>query len=190
MEVERVEPSMDLSPAAEPVARLGGRIGAPTVPSPLSNVDLRSSIAAVQPRVLEALVARYGPEVGGDAADEAVAWAVEHTDRLGDVRNLVAYLYRVGQSKARPALRWRARRADPLADDVIVTTDVRPIDPALVDALRKLTPDQRAAVLLVHANGWTIAEVADLRGVAITAVTNHLRRGLAALHTLLPEENQ
>jgi RNA polymerase sigma-70 factor, ECF subfamily len=156
--------------------------------SPRSTVDVAHLIAAAQPRVLEALVARYGPEVGSEAADEAIAWALAHTDRLGEVRNLVAYLYRVGQSKARPSLRWRSRRADPLADDAIVTNDVRSIDPSLVDALRKLTPDQRAAVLLVHAYGWTIAEVADLRGVAITAVTNHLRRGLIALRRHLPEE--
>ncbi len=157
----------------------------PSVPA-----SIEAAIARCQPFLLEALVARYGPEIGGEAADEAVAWALGHTDRLGDVRNLVAYLYRVGQSKARPSLRWRARRADPLADDAMVANVVRPIDPSLIDALRKLTPDQRAAVLLVHAYGWTIADVADLRGVAVTAVTNHLRRGLIALRKHLPEDDQ
>jgi RNA polymerase sigma-70 factor, ECF subfamily len=182
MPVRRVDLSVRIPATTEHAERVGP-------PQPVS-ADLSILVVAAQPRVLEALVARYGPEVGGEATDEAVAWALAHTDRLGDVRNLVAYLYRVGQSKARPSLRWRARRADPLADDVIVATDVRPIDPSLVDALRKLTPDQRAAVLLVHAYGWTIAEVADLRGVAVTAVTNHLRRGLIALRKHLPEDTE
>ena len=155
-----------------------------------STPERRSLVAAAQPRVLEALVARYGPEVGGEAAADAIEWALAHEDRLDGVRNMVAYLYRVGQSKARPTLRWNSRRADPLADDRLVAVEVRQIDPGLVDALRKLSPDQRAAVLLVHAYGWTIAEVADLRGVAVTAVTNHLRRGLTKLRTLLPEDDQ
>lgn len=149
-----------------------------------------AALADIHPRLLEALVARYGPDLGGEATDEAIAWALEHPDRLDGVRNLVAFLYRVGQSKVRPTLRWRARRADPLRDDAIVADEVRPIDPSLVDALRKLTADQRAAVLLVHAYGWTIAEVADLRNVAVTAVTNHLRRGLIALRRHLPEDSE
>jgi RNA polymerase sigma-70 factor, ECF subfamily len=182
MPFERVDPDVSVPATTDPGAWIQSAESATT--------SLVTSIASAQPRVLEALVARYGPEVGGEATDEAVAWALAHTDRLGDVRNLVAYLYRVGQSKARPSLRWRARRADPLADDAIVATEVRPIDPSLVDALRKLTPDQRAAVLLVHAYGWTIAEVADLRGVAVTAVTNHLRRGLISLRKHLPEDTE
>lgn len=178
--------SMDTSAATSRVDEPGdaSRTAARSAP------DCRTLVAAAQPRLLEALVARYGPEVGGEAAADAIEWALAHEDRLDGVRNMVAYLYRVGQSKARPTLRWNSRRADPLADDRLVAVEVRQIDPGLVDALRKLSPDQRAAVLLVHAYGWTIAEVADLRGVAVTAVTNHLRRGLTKLRTLLPEDDQ
>lgn len=55
----------------------------------------------VEPRLLDALVATYGPVDGREATVDALSWAWEHWDRLGDVSNKVGYLYRVGQSATR-----------------------------------------------------------------------------------------
>jgi DNA-directed RNA polymerase specialized sigma24 family protein len=174
-----------LTPGAQPDAK----------PDDISNDALSGDTfavlaAKVRPRLLQALVARFGPETGGDACDAALAWAWEHRDRMETVTDPLAYLYRVGQSHARPGLRWLARRADPLADDRLVAREVEPVDPELIQAMRKLPPDHRSAVLLVHAYGWTIAEVAAVRDVPVTTVTNHLQRGMTRLRHLLVHDHR
>jgi DNA-directed RNA polymerase specialized sigma24 family protein len=132
-------------------------------------------------RLEQALVARFGLEVGRDAAAEAIAYAVEHWDDLVEVTNLVGYLYRVGQTAARRLHRWQR-------PDVIVaapvTTD-EPIDVDLQVALMQLSVEQRVAVLLVHSFGHTYREVADVLDTTTTNVNNHVRRGLANLRELM-----
>jgi hypothetical protein len=54
-----------------------------------------------QPRLLQALVAVYGPVDGRGATVDALSWAWEHWDRLQEVENKPAYLFRVGQSATR-----------------------------------------------------------------------------------------
>jgi hypothetical protein len=74
MPFERVDLSVSIPAASEQRALVRRARPVP--------VDIAARVAAAQSRVLEALVARYGPEVGGEAADEAIAWALGHTDRL------------------------------------------------------------------------------------------------------------
>lgn len=57
------------------------------------------------PRVRAGLVAGYGPQVGLDAAAEPLAYGWEHWDRVEAMHNPAGYLYRVGQTAARKALR-------------------------------------------------------------------------------------
>jgi DNA-directed RNA polymerase specialized sigma24 family protein len=133
--------------------------------------------AAVEPRLRRALMAAYGPELGRDATAEALAWAWEHRDRLSGLDAPVAYLFRVGQSRARrrkvriPFVRgeWSEPR----------------VEPQLGAALRRLPERQRVAVVLLHGYGWTMAEVAELFGVKVTTVQTHLDRGLARLRSIL-----
>jgi DNA-directed RNA polymerase specialized sigma24 family protein len=48
-----------------------------------------------------------------------------------------------------------------------------------------LTESQRTAVVLVYGFGWTMAEVAELTGIKVTSVQNHLDRGLKKLRAAL-----
>jgi RNA polymerase sigma factor (sigma-70 family) len=59
------------------------------------------------------------------------------------------------------------------------------VEPALPAALAELTERQRLAVGLVHGYGWTLREVAELCGLRVTTVQNHLERGLAHLRARL-----
>lgn len=174
-------------PLGEPRPGPGVRGTAEAVPSP---TDISSLIADLQPRLHQAMAARYGPEIGHEAADEAIAWALANPDRMAAVEHPLGYLCRVAQSKARPSLRWLARRSGSLEHDRIVAEEIAPINPELVGALRSLSADQRTAVMLVHAYGWTIAEVAAVRGLPMSSVTNHLRRGLAKLRKTLRETDR
>jgi RNA polymerase sigma factor (sigma-70 family) len=114
----------------------------------------------------------------------ALLWAWEHRDRLRDMGSPVGYLFRVAQSEVRPELRWRRRVVLVEVDEAV---DGEPLDVDLVRALTRLSRSQRTAVVLVHAYGWSYAEVADVVGVSVAAVTNHVHRGLHKLRGLLGE---
>ncbi len=122
-------------------------------------------------------MAAYGRERGHEATAEALAWAWEHQDRLAGLEKPVAYLYRVGQSRTR-VRRLRILHGRPEWPDPWV-------EPALARALANLTARQRIAVVLVHGYGWTFIEVAELLGVKVTTVQNHLNRGLAHLRSFM-----
>ena len=130
-----------------------------------------------------AFAARYGLDVGAEVTAETVGWAWEHWDRISEMDNAAGYLYRVGQSAARRHIRWARRRValpvEPRWDDApAMQGDV-------FDALARLKPDHRVAVLLVHGYSFTYREVADLLGVSEAAVTNYVHRGLARLRSIL-----
>lgn len=121
------------------------------------------------------LVAHYGAEVGREATAEALAWAWEHWERLQGAENPAGYLYRVGRTKARRSFRRRPLFPHPDGHEPPW------VEPGLAGALERLTPNQRMAVVLVHAYGLTHQEVAEILGVSRSTVQNHLERGLAKL---------
>jgi RNA polymerase sigma factor (sigma-70 family) len=143
--------------------------------------DFASSSAV---RLRQVLIARYGVEAGCDTFSMALLWAWEHRDRLRGMGSPVGYLFRVAQSEVRPELRWQRRV---VLVDVDEPVDGEHLDVDLVRALARLSGPQRTAVVLVHAYGWSYAEVADALGVSVAAVTNHVHRGLRKLRGLLGE---
>jgi DNA-directed RNA polymerase specialized sigma24 family protein len=131
-----------------------------------------------EPRLRHALVASCGPDVGREAAADALAYGWEHWDRVGAMENPAGYLYRVGRNAARQ----RRRRVAPEQPSVPIEPWV---EPALDGALGRLTVRQRTAVLLLHTFDWTHAEVADLLGVSVPTVQKHAARGLVKLRRAL-----
>ena len=133
--------------------------------------------ADAEPRLRRALVAAYGLDRGREAAAEALAWAWEHWPELASKANPVGYICRIGARRTR----WRR---------MPVTYEVagRPepwFEPKLRAGLESLTKRQRTAVVLVHAFGWQLHEVADVTGIAVTTVQSHLDRGMAKLRATL-----
>lgn len=129
----------------------------------------------VEPGLRRTLAAWYGPDVGADAAADAMAWAWENFDRVAGMGNPAGYLWRVGQNSARSRKRgpvW------PLCEDLLVAADERPpVEPALLDALATLSPRQRTAVLLVHGHGYSLADAARQMDCRVGTLRNHLERG-------------
>jgi RNA polymerase sigma factor (sigma-70 family) len=128
------------------------------------------------------LVVRFGVEAGSEAFAEAMAYAWEHRNRLSAMKNPLGYLYRVGLSSARPHLRWRQRT---VLLDTDRTQDASEHDIDLIDAFTHLSAPQRVAVVMVHGYGATYAEVAEVLGISVAAVTNHVHRGLRRLRESL-----
>jgi DNA-directed RNA polymerase specialized sigma24 family protein len=130
-----------------------------------------------EPRLRIALSAGLGQERGREAAAEALSYAWEHWERVSAMDNPIGYLFRVGQSKARPPKRrhlWAI--PDPGHPE---------FEPKLPHALSRLSKNQRLAVVLVHAFGWSHGEVADLLGCSTPTVATHVRRALEKLQRAL-----
>jgi RNA polymerase sigma-70 factor (ECF subfamily) len=132
----------------------------------------------VRPRLQRALVARYGLDLGDEALADALGWAWEHRDQLDEMENPSGYLYRVGQSSVRGNVRRRRRAILPIEESPSLAHEP---EPGLHTALQRLTDDQRAAVLLVHAHGYSYTEAAAALDIPITTLRNHLHRGMKRL---------
>lgn len=137
-------------------------------------------------RVRRALLARYGVDLGTEAWADAVAWAWEHRDEVASMPNPAGYLYRVGQSATKVYRRWR--RSPPLLDAEQRHSAEPEFDGDLFAALERLKPNQRVAVLMVHAYGASYKEVAQLLEISVAAATNHVHRGLRQLRKRLGED--
>jgi len=134
-------------------------------------------VVEAEPRLRRALVAAYGHEQGRDAAAEALAYAWEHWSEVSTMANAIGFLYRVGQSRTRSRHTPRIH--------VVPTWSDPMVEPGLGPALSRLSERQRLAVVLVHGFGWTMREVAEVTGLAVTSIQNHLERGLAHLRDQL-----
>lgn len=136
-------------------------------------------VTETEPRLRQALVARFGPDSGRDATAEALAYGWEHWAKVRAMANPAGYLFRVGQTHAR-RLRPRPLHLPPAPESGDPW-----VEPGLPAALENLSDKQRAVVLLIHSYAWTQREVAEILGVRTTTVQKHLERALAKLRTSL-----
>jgi RNA polymerase sigma-70 factor (ECF subfamily) len=120
-------------------------------------------------------------DVADDAVAEAFARAIQHD---GAIRRPESWLYRTAFRIAAAELR-RTRRLVELQDRALdESVDVT----ELLDALRLLSPNQRAAVFLFYQADLPVREVARLMGTSAAAVKVHLHRGRGRLRELLGTE--
>jgi RNA polymerase sigma-70 factor, ECF subfamily len=59
---------------------------------------------------------------------------------------------------------------------------------ALAVAMERITPDQRAAILLFDVEGYDYQEIADLMGVELGTIKSRIHRGRLALRELLADQ--
>jgi DNA-directed RNA polymerase specialized sigma24 family protein len=156
-----------------------GEAMTPSAPTRADTDEFANFVRDAEPRLRRAMVAAYGNEDGRDAVAEALGYAWEHWERVSIMGNPVGYLYRVARSRGR-------RRPKPTLPKPTAVA-LPDIDPGLPAALEALSTRQRAAVLLVHADGWTQQEAADVLGISTSALRSHLERGMRRLRAALEE---
>jgi len=137
-------------------------------------------VREVEPRLHIALVALLGSDGAREATADALLWAWENWERMEKMENAAGYLYRVARTKAR----WQFRRP-PRLPAAPVSPEMPWIEPKLPAAVGRLPDSQRVVVVLVHALGWTQAEVARFLGMSHGTVQKHSERGLAKLRKSL-----
>lgn len=119
-----------------------------------------------------------------DVADEAVAEgfarAIAYTR---GIRDPLAWIYRTAFRIAAEEMRRDGRRAE--AVDAAIEP---PALGELLTALRRLSSNQRAAIVLRFEEGLTVEEVARRMGIAAPTVRVHIHRGRRRLRELLGAE--
>ena len=121
-----------------------------------------------------------------DITDDVVAEAFARTlERASQIRSFEPYLYRIAFRLAAGEL----RRAPTVATVPESGQHVDPELSELFEAMRSLSPGQRAAVFLRYHVDLPVAEVARLMGTSSAVVRVHLMRGRRKLAELLGEED-
>lgn len=140
------------------------------------------------------------PDQAADALQEAMISAVRKADRFRGDAQVTTWLHRIVVNACiDQARRARVRAADPLPensadlDRMSVLADPGPTDPAdqlaergeVRAALATLPPEQRAALVLVDMEGYSVAEAAEILDCAPGTVKSRCARGRARLVPLL-----
>lgn len=125
-----------------------------------------------------------------DAVHQAFLSIAERFTRLAHLpkTQLEAYLVVVIERKCIDILRQRSRQSDmPFNEDFSLFTPP-PCGNAVADAMGKLNPRYREALLLRYSCGYSTAEVAQLLQLSRGATQKLLQRAKGALRELLEKE--
>ena len=167
------------------------------------DLDAFNDIVATYQDQLFALVARIVPDrdQAYDVVQEAFfsAYRAMGGFRGGSVRS---WLSRMAVNAAMDTQRLRKRRpvqpypeledeswqppAGDEADPVGITLTAER-NAALGEALARITPDQRASIVLFDIEGYDYAEIAEMTGVSLGTVKSRIHRGRLALRDLLAD---
>jgi len=136
------------------------------------------------PALFRALYAFTGGQrqVAEDAMAEAFALAMEHQG----IRDPAAWIYRTALRLARREIERQRRGSGTLGD----IAQEPPEFHDLLRALRVLSPNQRAAVVLRYEADLSVAEVARMMGLTAPTVRVHLHRARRRLRELLGAEEE
>lgn len=135
-------------------------------------------------RMWHAVLAFAGdPEVASDAVAEAFAQALRRGDAIRDPER---WIWRTVFRVAAGELKTRSRSVPMTVER---TYEMEQPAGELVAALARLSERQRAAVVLHHAAGYSVREVAAIVGSTPAAVTVHLMRARRRLRELLEERD-
>jgi RNA polymerase sigma-70 factor (ECF subfamily) len=165
------------------------------------DLDAFNELVVAYQDQLWALVARLvpDPDQAADAVQEAFFSAYRNlaSYRGGSVRS---WLGRMAINAAMDLQRARRRRpASPYpelededwqppagpASDPEATALAAERSRVLAEALARITPDQRTAIVLYDVEGYDYAEIAELTGVSLGTVKSRIHRGRLALRELL-----
>lgn len=145
-----------------------------------SAADMEALFEAHWPRAHRAAyLVVHDAALAEDIAQEAFLAAIRNLDRFDRRRRFGPWLHRIVVNRAIDAARARGlRRETELTEETAGADAHDPPDRALLEALGRLPPDQRAVVVLRHLLGYTPGEIARTLDLPRGTVNSRLRRGL------------
>ena len=173
---------------------------------PRTDADLLGAHVAGDPLAFETLVRRHrdrlwavalrttgDPEEAADSLQDALISAYRRAEQFRGDSAVTTWLHRIVVNASLDRLRRRAvRAAAPLPDDnenlpgAVVADPVDHMDRrdtqlVVTAALAELPEDQRAAILLVDVEGWSVEDAARQLGIPEGTVKSRCHRGRARL---------
>jgi RNA polymerase sigma-70 factor (ECF subfamily) len=149
-----------------------------------SSSDLEALFRAYWPRSFRAAyLVVHDAAAAEDIAQEAFLAAVRSLGSFDRRRPFGPWLHRIVVNRAIDWARARKLRAEAELDELpgVDSHDGAPLDDAVVAALRALSPEHRAVIVLRHLLEYTPGEIAELLDLPRGTVNSRLRRGLDAL---------
>jgi RNA polymerase sigma-70 factor (ECF subfamily) len=145
-----------------------------------SEGDLERLYRADGERLWRSLVLSFGdPELAADAMAEAFAQALHRGTGIRDPQRWVwKAAYRIAAGE-----KHRAGRVMAWVDDAAMEIDESIVD--LLRALERLTPKQRASVILADYAGYSHREIASVLGTSVPTVAVHVNNARRRLRGML-----
>jgi RNA polymerase sigma-70 factor (ECF subfamily) len=186
---------------SEPAARISARRATPTGANACGE-DLVCAFNNVRTELVSTLFFFLGNyEDAQDAVQEAFIKCWRTRDGLAEVRNVRAWIFRVGLNAAKDLRRnaWR-RRARPLSGSntlvegsdgsPVKTLEERERQEQLRRALLDLRPEEKEVFLLRQNGCLTYEEIAKLRRAPVGTVKTQMRAALSKLRQVLHDEEK
>ena len=162
---------------------------------PLTN-QLRDDILASVPSLRAFAISLSG---NGDRADdlvqETLLRAIANIDSFQPGSNLPAWLFTILRNLFRSEYRKRRREVEDADGSYAETLKTQPEQTSRVEfeefrtALAKLPEDQREALILVGASGFSYEEAAEICGCAVGTIKSRVNRARTRLSQLLSIDN-
>ena len=162
---------------------------------PLTN-ELRDDILASVPSLRAFAISLSG---NGDRADdlvqETLLRALANIDSFQPGSNLPAWLFTILRNLFRSDYRKRRREVEDADGSYAKTLKTQPAQSAHLEfeefraALEKLPQDQREALILVGASGFSYEDAAAICGCAVGTIKSRVNRARTRLANLLHIEN-
>ncbi|MCF6186911.1 MAG: RNA polymerase sigma factor [Desulfobulbaceae bacterium] len=165
----------------------------------LSDSDaLREQIVHLLPRLLSFAKGLSGDRsTAEDLVQEACERALTRLGHVQDVSGLDSWLFRIVYTGWIDTLRRRKRRADGVQFDEEIALTLVPVQSGIEEsstldvqkAVDQLSPDFRAAILLISVAGYNYDEAAEIMEVPVGTVASRVARARVQLAQLLsPDE--
>ena len=130
-----------------------------------------------------------------DLVQETLVRAFAHIDSFEPGTNLSAWLFTILRNLFRSEYRKRKREVEDAEGSFAATLSTRPEQTGRIEfkelqqALEKLRADQREAVILVGASGFSYEEAAEICGCAVGTIKSRVNRARIRLAELLDIES-
>ena len=177
---------------------------------PRTDDDLLAAHVDGDPKAFAVLVARHkdrlwavalrtmrNPEEASDALQDAYISAFRRASTFRGTAKVTTWLHRIVVNACLDRIRRnKVRRADALPENpdraaiMGVTPSANHVEnmvnrSSVSDALNQLNPDQRAALVLVDMEGYSVQEAAEILGCAVGTIKSRCARGRSKLAPLL-----
>jgi RNA polymerase sigma-70 factor, ECF subfamily len=158
--------------------------------------DVRDVMLAAVPGLRAFAIALCGnTDHADDLVQETLLRALAHIDSFTPGTNMSAWLFTILRNLFRSEYRKRRREVEDGDGRFSATLKSLPEQPGHIEyeemraALAKLPPDQREALVLVGASGFSYEEAAQICGSAVGTIKSRVNRARARLAELLAIED-